>query len=124
MAQHDGVLNFLTKIDSSGFKKGLDGIGGIAKAGIGMTTKVLQGATAGLTALGGAAIKVGSDFEAGMSQVQAISGASGEDLEKLKIRLKKWGLPLNSAQLNQRKPLIIWLWLAGKPKICLAVLKV
>ncbi|WP_289499888.1 phage tail tape measure protein, partial [Faecalibaculum rodentium] len=91
MAQHDGVLNFLTKIDSSGFKKGLDGIGGIAKAGIGMTTKVLQGATAGLTALGGAAIKVGSDFEAGMSQVQAISGASGEDLEKLKNKAKEMG---------------------------------
>lgn len=91
MAQHDGVLNFLTKIDSSGFKKGLDGIGGIAKAGIGMTTKVLKGATAGLTALGGAAIKVGSDFEAGMSQVQAISGASGEDLEKLKNKAKEMG---------------------------------
>ena len=91
MAQHDGVLYFLTKIDSSGFKKGLEGIGGIAKAGIGMTTKVLQGATAGLTALGGAAIKVGSDFEAGMSQVQAISGASGEDLEKLKNKAKEMG---------------------------------
>lgn len=91
MAQHDGVLNFLTKIDSSGFKKGLDGIGGIAKAGIGMTTKVLQGATAGVTALGAAAVKVGSDFEAGMSQVQAISGASGEDLEKLKNKAKEMG---------------------------------
>ena len=91
MAQHDGVLNFLTKIDSSGFKKGLDGIGGIAKAGIGLTTKVLQGATAGVTALGAAAIKVGSDFEAGMSQVQAISGASGEDLEKLKNKAKEMG---------------------------------
>lgn len=91
MAQHDGVLNFLTKIDSSGFKKGLDGIGGIAKAGIGLTTKVLQGATAGVTALGAAAVKVGSDFEAGMSQVQAISGASGEDLEKLKNKAKEMG---------------------------------
>lgn len=91
MVQHDGVLNFLTKIDSSGFKKGLDGIGGIAKAGIGLTTKVLQGATAGVTALGAAAIKVGSDFEAGMSQVQAISGASGEDLEKLKNKAKEMG---------------------------------
>lgn len=88
---NDGTLNFDTKIDSSGFQKGLNGIGGIAKAGIGLTTKVLQGATAGVTALGAAAVKVGSDFEAGMSQVQAISGASGEDLEKLKNKAKEMG---------------------------------
>ena len=88
---NDGTLNFDTKIDSSGFQKGLNGIGSVAKAGIGLTTKVLKGATAGLTALGGAAIKVGSDFEAGMSQVQAISGASGEDLEKLKNKAKEMG---------------------------------
>ena len=88
---HDGSLNFDTKIDSSGFKKGLNKIGSVAKAGIGLTTKVLQGATAGVTALGAAAAKVGSDFEAGMSQVQAISGASGEDLEKLKNKAKEMG---------------------------------
>lgn len=88
---HDGTLNFDTKIDSSGFSKGLNGIGGIVKAGIGLTTKVLQGTTAGVTALGAAAIKVGSDFEAGMSQVQAISGASGEELEKLKNKAKEMG---------------------------------
>lgn len=69
----------------------MEEIGGIAKAGIDLTTKVLQGATAGVTALGAAAIKVGSDFEAGMSQVQAISGASGEDLEKLKNKAKEMG---------------------------------
>lgn len=88
---NDGTLNFDTKIIISGFKKGIEGIGGITKAGIGLTTKVLQGATAGVTALGAAAIKVGSDFEAGMSQVQAISGASGEDLEKLKNKAKEMG---------------------------------
>lgn len=88
---HDGTLNFDTKIITSGFKKGVEEIGGIAKAGIDLTTKVLQGATAGVTALGAAAIKVGSDFEAGMSQVQAISGASGEDLEKLKNKAKEMG---------------------------------
>ena len=48
-------------------------------------------AATGITALGGAAIKVGSDFEAGMSQVQAVSGASGEELEKLKEKAKEMG---------------------------------
>lgn len=43
------------------------------------------------TAVGGYAIKVGGDFEAGMSQVQAISGATGEDMEKLSALAKKMG---------------------------------
>ncbi len=88
---NDGSLVFDTKIDSSGFKKGLDGIGGVAQKGIAATGKVLEGTSAGLTALAGAAIKVGSDFESGMSQVQAVSGASGQELEKLKEKAKEMG---------------------------------
>lgn len=88
MAGNDGTLNFDTKIDSSGFQKGLDGIGGAAQKGLSITSKVLGGAATAVTALGGAAIKVGSDFEAGMSEVQAVSGASGEALEQLKEKAK------------------------------------
>lgn len=91
MAGKDGTLSFDTKIDSSGFEKGLDSIGGVAKKGLAVTGKVLGAATTGITALGGAAIKVGSDFEAGMSQVQAVSGASGEELERLKEKAKEMG---------------------------------
>ena len=74
MAGNDGSLNFDTKIDLSGFEKGLNGIGSATQKGLSVTTKVLEGTAAGITALAGAAIKVGSDFEAGMSQVQAIMG--------------------------------------------------
>lgn len=91
MANNDGSLNFDTKIDSSGFEKGVNGLGNVAQKGLSVTTKVLEGAAAGVVALGGAAIKVGSDFEAGMSQVQAVSGASGEELEKLKEKAKEMG---------------------------------
>ncbi len=84
MAGNDGTLSFDTKIDSSGFQKGIQSIGS-------GTAKILGGAATGIAALGGAAIKVGSDFEAGMSQVQAISGASGEELEKLKEKAKEMG---------------------------------
>ncbi|MCM1439831.1 MAG: phage tail tape measure protein [Roseburia sp.] len=76
---NDGSLNFDTKIDSTGFQKGLEGIGGAAKKGL------------AVTAIGGAAVKVGSDFESGMSQVQAVSGASGEALEQLKEKAKEMG---------------------------------
>ena len=88
---NDGTLIFDTKIDKKGFEKGLNDIGGVAQKGLTVTGKILEGAAAGVMALGGAAIKVGSDFEAGMSQVQAVSGASGEELEKLKEKAKEMG---------------------------------
>lgn len=91
MAGNDGSLNFDTKIDSSGFQKGLDTIGGAAQKGLSITSKILGGAAAAVTALGATAIKVGSDFEAGMSEVQAVSGASGEALEQLTEKAKEMG---------------------------------
>ncbi|MCM3761033.1 phage tail tape measure protein [Alkalihalobacillus oceani] len=44
-----------------------------------------------LVGLGAAAVKVGSDFEAGMSEVQAISGAAGDDLRQLEEKAKEMG---------------------------------
>lgn len=87
----DGSLNFDTKIDSSGFQQGIEGLGGVAAKGLGVATKVLGAAAAGVTALGGAAIKVGSDFESAMSQVQAVSGASGDALDALREKAKEMG---------------------------------
>lgn len=52
-----------------------------------LTTKV----TLPLVGLGAAAVKVGSDFEAGMSEVAAISGATGNDLKKLEEKAKEMG---------------------------------
>ena len=91
MAGKDGSLNFDTKIDSSGFQKGIDSLGNAAQKGLSVTGKVLGGAATAVTALGGAAIKVGSDFESGMSQVQAVSGASGEALEELQRKSQRDG---------------------------------
>lgn len=47
--------------------------------------------TAPLVAMGTAATKAGMDFQAGMSEVQAISGATGEDLAKLEAKAKEMG---------------------------------
>lgn len=41
--------------------------------------------------MGGAAIKVGSDFEAGMSRVGAVSGASADEMEKLEVKAREMG---------------------------------
>lgn len=52
---------------------------------------IATAAGAGAVAAGTAAINAGKSFEAGMSEVQAISGASGKDLEALTDKAKEMG---------------------------------
>lgn len=87
----DGTLKFDTLIDSSGFQKGISSIGEIAQKGLKATSDILKGSMTAIAGLGGAAIKIGSDFESGMSKVAAISGASGQELEKLTEKAKEMG---------------------------------
>lgn len=87
----DGTLKFDTLIDSKGFQKGINAIGDIAQKGMQATADILKGAAAAIGGLGAAAIKVGSDFESGMSKVAAISGASGKDLADLTEKAKEMG---------------------------------
>src|SRR5699024_4625927 len=47
--------------------------------------------TTPILGLAGAALKVGMDFEAGMSRVQAISGATGEEFEALSAQARELG---------------------------------
>src|SRR5699024_3753699 len=47
--------------------------------------------TAPLMAIGGVATKIGMDFKAGLSEVQALSGATGEELQKLEERSRELG---------------------------------
>lgn len=87
----DGSIVIDTKIDSSGAEKGIGKLNSIAKAG----AKGFGIAVAGVaTAVGGlsiAAIKVGMGFEEGMSKVQAISGATGEEIKLLTDKAKEMG---------------------------------
>lgn len=80
----DGSLLFDTKIDSSGFSGGLSKIAGTAKKGVKAVSAALIGASA-------YALKVGSDFESGMSKVAAISGATGKELQALTNKAKEMG---------------------------------
>lgn len=59
----------------------------ISDAGKKMTARV----SAPIIGLGALAVKAGADFEAGMSEVAAISGASGEELESLTEKAKEMG---------------------------------
>lgn len=81
----DGFLNFNTKIDESGFNSGLSKLASNAAKGI----AAVGSAVGGMSVY---AIKVGSDFEAAMSRVQAISGATGSELEELTETAKQLGI--------------------------------
>lgn len=66
----------------------MENLGNKALKSIVVATGVAIG---GLTTLGAYAINVGSNFEAGMSKVQAISGATQDELEKLTAKAKEMG---------------------------------
>ena len=76
---YDGTLKFDTKIDSSGFQKGISSISSIAKTGLQATTSALGIVAAGIGAIGTFAIKAGSDFESSMSNVAAIAGLTSKE---------------------------------------------
>lgn len=56
-----------------------------------MGKKLSLGVTAPLVTLGGVAIKTTADFEASMSEVSAISGATGEDFQRLEKLAREMG---------------------------------
>lgn len=91
------VASLLVRVgaDVSGFNQGMDEAAGRLKnAGKSMTAagkKLSLGLTAPLTGVAAAITKVGIDFENQMAKVQAISGATGEDLKGLEATAKKLG---------------------------------
>ena len=77
---YDGTLKFDTKLDTSGYQSGINKIKGIGSGAVAVTKNILTAAAGAVTAIGGYATKVGMDFEAGMSKVEAISSASSQTL--------------------------------------------
>ena len=80
----DGSIVIDTKLDSTGLRKGLEKLQSTAKAGL----TALGGIVTGFA---GYAIKAGSDFEAAMSEVQAVSGATAEEMMLLTEKAKEMG---------------------------------
>ena len=88
----DGEVVIDTSLDPSGFKKGLSKLGSLAASGLKVTTAAIGAVSTALTTLTGAIIKMGSEYEAQLSRVQAISGATAvemEALDKLAMQLGK-----------------------------------
>jgi TP901 family phage tail tape measure protein len=88
----DGYLNFDTKINEKGFNEGISKISKIATTGLGVAVGNAMTKVAGKVGeIGTAAIKVGMTFEAEMSKVSAISGATGDELSSLTDKAKEMG---------------------------------
>ena len=67
---------------------------GLTQAGQSLSsvgTVLTAGVTVPVAALGAAAIKTGSEFSTAMSKVQALSGASAEDMQKLEATAREMG---------------------------------
>lgn len=78
---------------SSGLSIGnaLSKIGSITAKGLKVAATAITGTATAMAGIATAAVKVGSDFEAQMSRVQAISGATGEEFEKLRSQAIELG---------------------------------
>lgn len=100
---YDGTVKIGTELDSSGVKKGLDEINGTAQSGFSKFSEIgknalsvfagnmLTGVVSQAKNAAGAVLDIGMSFESGMSKVEAISGATGEDLAALTDKAKKMG---------------------------------
>lgn len=76
----DGEVVIDTSLNTGGFEKGISALGGIASKGLTASTVAISAVSAALSTCAGYAVKVGSDFEAGMSNVEAISSASAQSV--------------------------------------------
>ncbi len=87
----DGSVVILIEGDDSQFQSTIGKLGGVAKTGMKAVGAAIGAVSASLGALAGYAVKVGGDFEAAMSNVAAISGATGEEIQALTDKAKEMG---------------------------------
>ena len=85
MAQYDGSLRFNTDIDEQGFNQGTQNIVKDTKR----FAKRLGVILAGI--LTGGVLKTFADFEQTLAEVKALSGATGDEFERLTVKAKEMG---------------------------------
>lgn len=73
------------------WKTAFTGISKVAKTGIKAAATAITGLGAGMIAFGADAMKTGANFEAQMSKVKAISGATGDDFQMLVDKAREMG---------------------------------
>lgn len=88
---YDGSIKIDTSIDTKNAETQLAKLHTLANKGAHLVGAAVTTTVAGIAAAGAAATKVGSDFEAAMSKVAAVSGATGKDLADLTAKAKEMG---------------------------------
>lgn len=92
---YDGSVRFDTSVDVTGFTNGISKLKNLATGCVSAVTKIFTAAvttvSAGFAAAVTAATNVGSEFEAAISKVSAISGTTGESLDALTEKAKELG---------------------------------
>lgn len=87
----DGKIVIDTSLDNSGIQKDISKLTGIVQKGMSGVVKSVGAVSMAFAAAGGFAIKTGADFEAGMSEVSAISGATADEIAQLTEKAKEMG---------------------------------
>ncbi len=87
----DGTIKIDTELDSSKAKSALSEFSSLGKTALNGVKTAISAAGAAMAGMAAYSVKVGSDFEAGMSKVSAISGAAGSELDALTDKAKEMG---------------------------------
>lgn len=87
----DENLRFSTEIDRSGLEEGMLSMESVASLGGEAIAKGLAMATEAMIDMSAAAIRVGSDFELEISKIEAISGATEQEMQALAMKAKDMG---------------------------------
>lgn len=97
----DGKVVIETDLDASGIKAGLSKLTGIAQSGIKGTLTAIASAGTALAGLGGAAFKVGMDFESAFAGVKKTVDATPEQLEQIRTSLLNLSkqIPLTATEI-------------------------
>lgn len=85
----DGSVIIDSRLDSSGFEKGLKSLGSVASKGLSATTKAIGAVSTGLATAAGFAIKAGIDFESAFTGVKKTVDATDEQLQQLKSSIRE-----------------------------------
>ncbi|WP_338631531.1 phage tail tape measure protein [Clostridium baratii] len=76
----DGRVVIDTDLSTKEFEKGINSLGSVAKKGLKVVSTAAVGAATAVGGMATAAIKVGSNFESGMSQVAATMGITTQEI--------------------------------------------
>ena len=79
---YDGYLVFNTQLEHQEFERGVKSLSDIASKGAKIVAGVFAATAGTVTALGGAAVKVGMEFETAMSQVAATMGMTTDEVAR------------------------------------------